>query len=293
MRKIPYLHIFLFVITFLTTLVVGTVHASNTSFKDLSDLIGFLQGLLKRPWELRSGLPFSITLMVILLSHESAHYIASRKHRVKATLPYFIPAPSVFGTLGAFIKMKSPISTKNALMDIGASGPIAGFVMSLLACAIGLSMSQVVPMVKVTDEFVFGPSLLFLWMARLILGNIPPDYSILMNPVAFAGWIGFFVTSLNLIPVGQLDGGHIAYALLGERHARVSKILIAALFAMGLLLYEGWLLWAVLLIILGFRHPPIVYSYVPLDRKRKVIGWVALAIFIVTFTPVPVMVTGF
>jgi membrane-associated protease RseP (regulator of RpoE activity) len=290
MRRIPVLNIALFVITFLTTLVVGTFHATNISLGNFTDLINFGEALLKDPLKLYKGLPFSIALMVILLSHESAHYIASKRHRVEATLPYFIPAPSVFGTLGAFIKMKSPITTRNALMDIGASGPIAGFVMSLLACAVGLSMSRVVPVVKVTDEFMFGPSLLFYWMAKLFLGNIPPDYGVSMNPIAFAGWIGFFVTSLNLIPVGQLDGGHIAYALLGERHTRISKILIGVLFGMGVLLYEGWLVWAVLLIILGFRHPPIVYSDVPLDRKRRIVGWIALAIFIVTFTPVPVMV---
>jgi membrane-associated protease RseP (regulator of RpoE activity) len=273
-------------------LVVGTFNAMNISLENFTDFTDFMEGLLRDPLKLTSGLPFSISLMVILLSHEAAHYIASKKHRVEATLPYFIPAPSVFGTFGAFIKMKSPIATKNALMDIGASGPIAGFVMSLLACAIGLSMSRIVPVVKVTDEFMFGPSLLFYWLTKLFLGNVPPDYGVSMNPVAFAGWIGFFVTSLNLIPVGQLDGGHIAYALLGERHNMMSKVLIGVLFAMGILLYEGWLIWAVILIVLGFRHPPIVYSDIPLDRKRRIVGWVALAIFIVTFTPVPVVVVG-
>jgi membrane-associated protease RseP (regulator of RpoE activity) len=292
MRRIPTLNIALFLITFLSTLVVGTFNAMNISLENFTDFTDFMEGLLRDPLKLTSGLPFSISLMVILLSHEAAHYIASKKHRVEATLPYFIPAPSVFGTFGAFIKMKSPIATKNALMDIGASGPIAGFVMSLLACAIGLSMSRIVPVVKVTDEFMFGPSLLFYWLTKLFLGNVPPDYGVSMNPVAFAGWIGFFVTSLNLIPVGQLDGGHIAYALLGERHNMMSKVLIGVLFAMGILLYEGWLIWAVILIVLGFRHPPIVYSDIPLDRKRRIVGWVALAIFIVTFTPVPVVVVG-
>ena len=291
MRRIPWLNIVLFVVTFLTTLVVGTFHAMNISFDSFAGFVGFLKGLAADPLKLVTGLPFSVSLMVILLSHEAAHYIASKKHRVVATLPYFIPAPSVFGTLGAFIRMKSPITTKNALMDIGASGPIAGFVMSVLACAVGLSLSRVMPVVQVTDGFMFGPSLLFYGMARLILGNIPPDYGVSMNPIAFAGWIGFFVTSLNLIPVGQLDGGHIAYALLGERHAKISKILIGVLFVMGIVLYEGWLIWAVLLIVLGFRHPPIVYSDIPLDRRRRIVGWIALAIFIATFTPVPVMVS--
>jgi len=293
MRRIPKIHLVLFVITFLTTLVVGTWHAMNIKFKSFDDFVNFANILLKDPVELYKGLPFSLTLMVILLCHELAHYVASKKHGVEATLPYFLPAPTVFGTLGAFIKMKSPITTKNALMDIGASGPIAGFLMSFAACAIGLSLSKVVPIAKVTDEIVFGPSLLFYWMANFFLGSIPPDYGVSMNPIAFAGWIGFFVTSLNLIPVGQLDGGHIAYALLGERHVMISKILIGVLILMGILVYEGWIVWAVLLIILGFRHPPIVYSDIPLDGKRKIMGWLALAIFAVTFTPIPVIVTGF
>ncbi|MDA8434146.1 MAG: site-2 protease family protein [Nitrospiraceae bacterium] len=290
MRRVPVLNIALFVVTFFTTVVVGTFHAMNISFDSSADLTRFLTGLLHDPLKLSRGLPFSITLMVILLSHESAHYFASKKHRVLATLPYFIPAPSVFGTLGAFIKMKSPITTKNALMDIGASGPIAGFVVSVLACAVGLSMSKVVPVAAVTDGFMFGPSLLFYGMAKVFLGNIPPDYGVSMNPIAFAGWIGFFVTSLNLIPIGQLDGGHIAYALMGEKHAKMSKVLIGVLFVMGVVLYEGWLVWAVLLIVLGFRHPPIVYSDIPLDHRRRIVGWIALAIFVLTFTPIPVMV---
>jgi len=292
MRRIPKIHIALFVITFLSTLVVGTWHAMNIQLKSFEDIIKFVNFLLADPIKLYKGLPFSLTLMLILLCHELAHYIASTKNGVEATLPYFIPAPTVFGTLGAFIKMKSPITTRNALMDIGASGPIAGFVMSVFACAIGLSLSKVVPVAKVTDEIVFGPSLLFYGMAKLFLGSIPPDSGIAMNPIAFAGWIGFFVTSLNLIPVGQLDGGHIAYALLGERHGKISKILIGVLVVMGVLVYEGWIVWAVLLIMLGFRHPPIVYSDIPLDHKRKIVGWLALAIFVVTFTPIPVMVTG-
>jgi membrane-associated protease RseP (regulator of RpoE activity) len=276
MKRLPYLHIVLFVLTFLSTLTVGAVQAGVDP--------------LKEPVKIYRGLPFAGTLMIILLCHEFSHYLSSRKHHVVATLPYFIPAPTLFGTFGAFIKMKTPITTKNALMDIGASGPIAGFVASVIATVIGLYLSKIVPVGKEGVMLTLGDSLLFSGLSKLILGTVPNHFDVLLHPIAFAGWIGFFVTSINLIPVGQLDGGHIAYALLGERHANVSKVLILIMILLGVFLWEGWAVWAVLLILLGFRHPPIVYSGFPLDPKRKVIGWIAVTIFIMTFMPVPITV---
>ncbi len=283
MKRLPYVHIVLFVLTFLSTLTVGAFYVDAIVFKPPFHFI------MKSPLDIFRGLPFSLTLMVILLAHELSHYLSSRKHHVVATLPYFIPAPTLFGTFGAFIKMKSPITTKNALMDIGASGPLAGFVVSVVASVVGLSMSHLTAVTEVKESYIFGTSVLFYWMSRLVLGVIPNNYGVDMHPVAFAGWIGFFVTSINLIPVGQLDGGHIAYALLGEKHSAVSKILILLMILLGLFVWPGWAVWAVLLIILGFRHPPIIYSDVPLDLKRKVIGWIALVIFVVTFIPIPVI----
>jgi membrane-associated protease RseP (regulator of RpoE activity) len=278
MRRPPYLHIVLFALTFLSTLAVGAVWAGVDP--------------LVEPMRIYVGLPFAGTLMIILLCHELSHYLSSKKHDVVATLPYFIPAPTLFGTFGAFIKMKSPITTKNALMDIGASGPIAGFVVSVIATVIGLHLSKFEPVGKAVAgvTFRFGDSLLFSGLSTLILGTAPKHYGVVLDPVAIAGWIGFFVTSLNLIPVGQLDGGHIAYALLGERHTNVSRVLIVVMILLGIFVWEGWAVWAVLLILLGFRHPPIVYSGVPLDTKRKVIGWIAVVIFIITFMPVPITV---
>ncbi len=276
MKRLPTLHIVLFVLTFLSTLTVGAVQAGVDP--------------LKEPLRIYAGLPFAATLMIILLCHELSHYLSSKKHDVVATLPYFIPAPTLFGTFGAFIKMKTPITTKNALMDIGASGPIAGFVASVIASVIGLSLSRFVPVGKAGEILTLGDSLLFSGLSKLILGTVPKHYDVLLHPIAFAGWIGFFVTSINLIPVGQLDGGHIAYALLGERHTNVSRVLILVMILLGIFLWEGWAVWAVLLILLGFRHPPIVYSAVPLDPKRKVIGWIALVIFVITFMPVPITI---
>ena len=177
-------------------------------------------------------------------------------------------------------------------MDIGASGPIAGFLVSLVATTVGLFFSKVVPVTKTAGMISLGDSLLFSGLTRLILGDVPANYDVLLHPVAFAGWIGFFVTALNLIPVGQLDGGHILYALIGEWHAKLSKVLIGVMIVLGLAVWEGWLVWAVLLVILGFRHPPIIYAEVPLDSRRRLVGWIAVIIFILTFIPVPITIVG-
>jgi membrane-associated protease RseP (regulator of RpoE activity) len=277
MGKIPYLHIILFCLTVFSTLAVGALHAGANIFED--------------PLLIYKGLPFSAALLIIILAHEFSHYAASRKHRVKATLPYFIPAPTIFGTLGAVIKMKSPITTRNALMDIGASGPIGGFIVAVFASVIGLSLSEVMPVQSGEGAIFLGDSLLFKALTKLVIGPVPHNYDVFLHPVAFAGWIGFFITSINLIPVGQLDGGHIVFALIGEKHAKLSKVLIGLLIAIGYFAWPGWLVFAILLFVIGFRHPPIIDSEVPLDPGRKRIGWVALVIFIVTFTPIPVMMT--
>jgi membrane-associated protease RseP (regulator of RpoE activity) len=273
MKKIPFLHLILFILTFFSTLLVGALQTGAD--------------LLKEPVKIYKGIPFSLTLMIILLSHELSHYFTSRRHGVKATLPYFIPAPTIIGTFGAFIKMKSPIVTRQALIDIGASGPIAGFIISVIAAVIGLGMSEVVSVAQTKGGLNLGDSILFSFLSRAALGVTPSDHDILLHPVAFAGWIGLFVTSINLIPVGQLDGGHIAYALLGEKHLRLSFSLIFLMVLLGLLLWEGWFVWGVLLLVLGLRHPPVIYWEVPLDPKRKFVGWLSLVIFIITFIPVP------
>jgi membrane-associated protease RseP (regulator of RpoE activity) len=273
MKRIPYLHITLFIATFLTTLAAGALQKGINIFKEPARII--------------EGLPFAGTLMTILLFHELSHYIASRKHHTKATLPYFIPAPSIIGTFGAFIKMKSPIITRKALIDIGASGPIAGFIISVIASIVGLSMSEVVSLSNAEGALSLGDSILFSFLSRMTLDIAPDNHDILLHPVAFAGWIGLFVTSLNLIPVGQLDGGHIVFAILGERHRYVSIVLVVILAALGILYWEGWALWAVLMLVLGIKHPPVVYWEIPLDPKRRFIGIIAFIIFIITFIPSP------
>ncbi len=272
-KKIPYIHLFLFVVTFFTTIVAGALQKGINIFKEP-------QGIIE-------GFPFSVTIMTILLCHELSHYIASKRHNTDATLPYFIPAPSIIGTFGAFIKMRSPIITRKALIDIGSSGPIAGFIVSVVACIVGLSMSEVISISNVEGVLSLGDSILFSILAKIVLGVTPDNHDIYLHPVAFAGWIGLFVTSLNLIPIGQLDGGHILYAVFGERHKYISKILVGILAILGFFYWEGWLLWAVLMLILGIKHPPVIYWEIPLDNKRRIIGIITAIIFFITFIPAP------
>lgn len=272
-KKIPFLHLALFLLTFLSTLTAGALQKGADIFRE--------------PIRLFEGLPFSLTLMTILLSHELSHYFASRKHNIKATLPYFIPAPSIIGTFGAFIKMKSPIVTRKALVDVGASGPIAGFIVSVIASVIGLSLSGVVAVSEARGIMSLGDSILFSALARIVLGVVPASHDILLHPVAFAGWIGLFVTTLNLLPIGQLDGGHIVYAFLGNKHRLVSRVFVPLLFLLGFFFWEGWMFWGVLMFILGLKHPPVVYWEPSLDRRRKYIGAASFVIFIITFMPAP------
>ncbi|MGO9379715.1 MAG: site-2 protease family protein [Dissulfurispiraceae bacterium] len=273
MKRLPILHIFLFVATFLSTLVAGAFWTGVD--------------LLKEPQRILEGFPFAGTLMIILLVHELSHYIASNKNGTKATLPYFIPAPMGFGTLGAFIKMKSPIITRKALIDIGASGPISGFVVSVIACVVGLCLSKIIPLKGAESMLTLGDSLLFKLLSGMIIGITPENADIMLHPIAFAGWIGLFITSLNLIPIGQLDGGHIAYAFLGERHKKLSIILIAVLCVMAIFYWPGWAIWSGLMLILGIKHPPVLYWEEPLDRKRRITGMISFIIFVITFVPAP------
>lgn len=273
MRKIPYLHIVLFIMTFFTTLAAGALQKGIN--------------IITEPARIIEGLPFSGTLMTILLCHELSHYMASKRHHTKATLPYFIPAPSFIGTFGAFIKMKSPIITRKALIDIGASGPIAGFIVSVIASIIGLNMSQVVVLPHGEGVLTLGDSLLFSFLSKVVIGSVTDGQDILLHPVAFAGWIGLFVTSLNLIPIGQLDGGHIAFAIMGEKHQHISVALIFFLLIFGIFFWEGWLIWALLMLIIGIKHPPVLYWEIPMDMRRKLVGIIALFIFIITFIPSP------
>ncbi len=307
------LQVTLFLLTVYTTTAVGTQMALGMQFALSPETIppNFdLWLAFITPKYLIHGLPFSATILSILVIHEMGHYIASCRWRVRPTLPYFIPfpPPSPIGTLGAVIKIKSRIPNRRALMDIGAAGPLAGFVISLAALGVGLHLSEVVPVSMFADGGMsFGNSILSAWMADLIIGQLPAGYAIYDHPIFVAGWAGLFVTALNLIPVGQFDGGHIVYAMFGRRHELISKgtILMIGLFwalgppndwmsASNILSawinsrWHGWLFWIFLIMILGRWHPPPSDPHLELDWPRKVVGYVSLAIFVLCFIPRPI-----
>jgi len=227
--------------------------------------------------------------MSILLVHEMGHYITGRRRHLQVTLPYFIPAIPPLGTFGAFIKIQSPIPNRNVLMEIGAMGPLSGAVIAIPLLALGLNASEVRPEVTGGAGFAFGSSIILELLCLLQFGHFSFNASILLHPGALAAWFGLFVTSMNLLPIGQLDGGHVMYALFGPRGARiVSFTIFAALIPLGIFLWPGWFVFGVLVVILGLKHPPPMDPYMPLDRKRRFIGWTAVVLFVLTFIPVPV-----
>lgn len=265
-------NIVLFILTLMTTVLAGALQEGVNPLKD--------------PGQIPRGFPFALALMGILLAHELGHYLVAKRHGMDVTLPYFIPAHPFIGTFGAFIKMRSPARDRRMLMDIGAAGPLVGVAVCIPLLILGLSLSEV-KQIEGQAGINLGDSLLLWAISKLVVGNLPPGHDVVIHPVGFAGWIGLLVTSLNLLPVGQLDGGHVLYALLGDRQIKISKFVFVGLLVLGVLGWEGWLFWGVLLWIMGFRHPPPLEWWVPLDRRRKIIGWATMAVFILTFIPVP------
>jgi membrane-associated protease RseP (regulator of RpoE activity) len=238
----------------------------------------------RHPAGLLQGLPFSLTLLTILLAHEFGHYIAAAYHGVDASLPYFLPSPFM-GTFGAFIRVRSPIYSKRALFDIGVSGPLAGFVFLLPALAAGLAFSKVIPGIEQQGSLHFGVPGLEWLLERLIFPGVASS-DIYLHPVARAAWVGMFATALNLLPIGQLDGGHIVYSFFPRRHRTISTVLCVLLLPLGKF-WLGWLIWAVLLFWLGRGHPGI-YDSTELGDGRRKLAWIALAVFILCFTFVPI-----
>jgi membrane-associated protease RseP (regulator of RpoE activity) len=235
------------------------------------------------------GIPFAVAIMTILLVHELGHYFAARHHGMDVTLPFFIPMPPpmIFGTLGALIKMRSPMFNRRMLLDVGAAGPIAGFVVSLPILIVGLMHSSWTTYPP--SYFVLGDSLLFHWLTNLIVGARPEGMFLDMSSLAFAGWIGFFVTAMNLMPIGQLDGGHISYAMLGRRHSRLAIAAFAAMLALAFF-WPGWVFWAVMILVLiRVKHPPVIDEHIPLDGRRILIGLITMIILLLTFMPQPIV----
>ncbi len=274
--RVPVLNIVLFLITLLTTTMAG------------ANVVALGINPLTNPGALVAGLPFAATLMSILLVHELGHYVMSRVHGVRASLPYFIPGPPLLvGTFGAFIRMKSPPINRRALFDVGAAGPWAGVLLAIPAVIIGLHLSEVRPLEPLEAGVFFGDSILFSLLTRTVLGVAPSEVTIILHPVALAGWIGLFVTFLNLIPIGQLDGGHVCYALFGRQHRVTARVFLLVIAALGFAGWNGWFLWTFLLLFLGVDHPPTLDTHTTLDPVRRTAAWATLALFVLTFIPVP------
>ena len=284
------IHIALLLLTLFSTTVVGVV--LDHSFQvgrpiDLDQYVTVFSTIRAHPLVLLNGIAFSITLMTILLAHEMGHYIACRYYGIDATLPYFLPAPTPIGTLGAFIRIRSPIYTRRALFDVGIAGPIAGFVLLLPALAIGIAESKIIPGIANQGDLIFGVPAVQRVMEWLILPGVRSS-DIYLHPVARAAWVGILATALNLLPIGQLDGGHILYSFVGRWHKHLSRffIFVMVVFAITTRVWS-WLFWAVLLFFFALRHPAI-YDVSSLGASRVKLGVMALIIFLLTFTLVPI-----
>ncbi len=320
-------NIVLFLLTVVTTISVGARYSENPdAFSSVATIIV-------------SGLPYSAALLGILLAHEMGHYLTSRYYGVSASLPYFIPLPPPFlaGTLGAIIRMRAVIRDRRILFDIGIAGPLAGVLIALPVTLVGLYDSQVIQVGASGGGLDLGDSLLFMLLIKWVFGSLQENQTVLLHPVAFAGWLGFFLTSINLLPMGQLDGGHVTYGIFGPRHRFVSRGMFLALvfwgvhgafrgmdpfawlwglsfagvvinaglwpnpspvmrYAAALLALIGilgnlgtlWVVFAVIMCFVRLDHPPTRDISIPLDFKRKVLGWIALVLFVLTFIPEPI-----
>ena len=292
-REAWVLHSVLFLATLFSTTLAGAIMVTALP-ADLRVLVlptawgpGFLKG-----WA--AGLSFSLPLLAILLSHELGHYFTARRYQLDVSPPYFIPAPLLIGTLGAFIRLRTILTDRRQLLDVAAGGPFAGFFVALPVLWIGLSLSH--PAGDPTahgiavwiggDSWTLGDSLITYAVRRLAL---PGASAVVLHPMAFAGWFGMFVTALNLLPMAQLDGGHALYAALPRYHARLARVFWVGIMLLGWR-WIGWLVWGVLVLALSrgrLGHPPVLDAYRPLPTSRRWLAWASLMLFALTFTPVP------
>ncbi len=301
-RSMPrvWINLALFVITFISTLFAGSMYAGPvTPINTLGDLF--------RPANLLTGWPFALTLLGILAAHEFGHYFAARYHKVAVSLPFFIPMPLGFGTLGAVIQMKEPVPDRRKLFDIGVAGPLTGLVLAIPLLLVGLATSPVVTPTPSPGMMLEGNSILYYFAKIAVFGKALPNpvtgEDVLMNQVTFAAWIGLLVTAINLLPVGQLDGGHAVYALFGRqaRYVNLAALAVMAFLAVAGLEplqrlmpalvnigYSGWFLWlALLFVVVGPFHPPALNDVTRLDAGRRRIGYLVIALFVLIFVPAP------
>lgn len=286
-----WLNVLLFAATIISTIFVGI--GWSVSFKHAEEIsrnpdITLGPEIFLEPDVIRLSIIYAVVLLGILLGHELGHFIACRFNKIDATLPYFIPAPTLIGTLGAFIKIRSPITRKQQLFDIGVAGPLTGFILSVPILALGLSLSKAVPSLPPGESLVFGEPLLLRIMGSVLFKGIPESADVILHPIAFAGWVGILVTALNLFPIGQLDGGHVFYAIIGEKAKRYTRLILGAFILMGIFFWVGWFVWALLIYFLGLKHPRITDEEKPLSHGRKILGYGVLLIFILSFIPDPI-----
>jgi len=312
----PRLNVLLFILTLVSVLFTGGLYGYEKSLPD--DVMLAVIELTKSGW------PFAISMLAILGTHEFGHYFAGKKHGVDVSLPFFIPFPlSLFGTMGAFINMRSLPKNRRALFDLAVTGPLAGFIVSIIALIIGLNLSSLgaLPTTPSPESAIQmeGSSLIYIFLKFITFGKIiptPPNNleintfvwwiryfftggpfpwgatDVMLHPVAWAGWAGLFVTAMNLIPVGQLDGGHIFQTVFGlEKAKRIFPFIISILFILGFF-WNGWWMWAALMFFMGRRYAEPLDQITDLDPRRKMIGYIACFVFIFSFIPVPIMIIG-
>ncbi|MEJ2707130.1 MAG: site-2 protease family protein [Anaerolineales bacterium] len=312
----PWINLLMFVLTVLSVLYAGALYNYTGPEPD-----SVLQYLLTPLRHLDAGLSFAVSLMAILLAHEFGHYLAGRYHKTHVTLPYFLPFPiSPFGTMGAFIQLKEPPKNKRVLLDIGIAGPLAGLVVAIPVLLLGLSLSTVnyIHVAPGQGIQLEGNSILYLLSKFIVFGqllpmpetygNLPPalywlryfftgqplplgGLDVMMHPVAWAGWAGLLVTALNLIPAGQFDGGHIIYVLFGRKARFLMPFILVGLILLGLV-WAGWWLWALLIFLLGRLYAEPLDQITPLDPRRRAVAFLGIVIFVLVFTPVPLIITA-
>jgi membrane-associated protease RseP (regulator of RpoE activity) len=298
-----WLHILLLLLTFFTTTVVGShmqwnfQHGYSAFADDADSTFPFfpIDQIARQPSRLLLGIPFSLTLMLILLAHEMGHYLYCVHYRVSATLPFFIPFPSLIGTMGAFIRIRSPIRSRTALFDIGIAGPIAGFVVAcvVLVCSLSFSRAAIPPANMPTPDIDLRYPLIFQFAHRLLVGAgvvhgpsaLPLD-RLYLHPVAIAAWVGMFATALNLLPGGQLDGGHIVFSVVPRAHRFISRLTILCLIPMAVYLWAGWLVWAVLLELSSMRHPQVA-DWPRVSGSRRWLAVFGVVMLVLTLAPAP------
>ncbi|HPP64493.1 MAG TPA: site-2 protease family protein [Anaerolineales bacterium] len=311
-KRFPLVNIVLFLLTVFSVMLAGASPEGTPPADQGAQALWLLKSIF-------TGWPFALSLLGILLAHEFGHYLMSRYHKTAATLPFFIPLPfSILGTMGAFIQMQAVPKNKRILFDIGVAGPLAGMVVAAPVLLFGLTLSHLGPIVQDPNGFIEGNSLLYLLSKYLVFGQLLPSPAslsglpllqywlqyfftghpvpfggtdVFIHPVAFAGWAGLLVTALNLIPVGTLDGGHITYALFGEKIRKAYPFILGLLAALGLV-WSTWWIWALLLLWLGRVHAEPLDQITELDPPRRAVGWFAILLFALVFSPVPMVLLG-